>query len=297
MAPAVTTGTPAPGAAPSAVPTGAGAQIAVGAWAHPSGSTGTSSQGIATLESQLGRRFDISLHYDAWSSSFPSADERTDRSLGRTPEVSWNCGGTNADVAAGKYDALIATKAAQMAAYGAPILLRYMWEFNLPSSADNRTVCVDALRDSGGYFNSSDFVAAWLRIHGIFAAAGATNVAFVWNPSGSATTSAVPYWPGDAAVDWIGIDAYDHHGAGLAATLQPGYAAYANLGSGSKPVIIAETGCITGQATYLSGTSRAMLAAQFPKIHAISYFDAVGPQGNWSFTTAGMAAFKIFVEQ
>jgi len=280
--------------APTPLPTGAGAEIAVGAWAHPSGSTGTSSQGLATLEGQIGRRLDISVHYDPWSSTFPSADERVDRSLGRTPEVSWNCGGTNADVAAGKYDALIATKAAQMAAYGAPILLRYMWEFNLSTSANNRTACVDAVRDSGGYFNASDFVAAWLHIHGIFAAAGATNVAFVWNPSGSTEPSAVPFWPGDAAVDWIGIDAYDRHGAGLAATLQPGYAAYANLGSGSHPVIIAETGAIADQATYLNGTSRAMLAAQFPKIRAISYFDALGPQGDWSLTTAGLAAFKTF---
>jgi hypothetical protein len=291
--PAIEPGSPAP----SAALTGPGAKIEVGAWAHPSGSTGTSSQDIAALENQIGRHFDISLHYDAWAAPFPSPGERIDRSVGRTPEVSWNCGGSNAAVAAGQYDAVITAKATQMAAYGAPILLRYLWEFNLPSSANNRTACIDPARDLGGYFNPGDFVAAWLRIHGIFAAAGATNVQFVWNPNSSTTRSAAQFWPGDATVDWVGIDAYDHGGAGLAATLAPGYAAYANLGTGSHPVIVGETGAGTGQATYLDGASRAMLAAQFPKIRALSYFDAIGPAGNWSFTAPGLAAFKIFATQ
>jgi hypothetical protein len=270
------------------------AGLRIGAWANPPNSTGTSAQKIAVLESQIGRRFDISLHYDAWDQSFPSADETDDLIRGRTPEVSWSCGATDASVAAGEQDALISARARQMAAYGAPILLRYKWEFNLAATSNGRTACYDPARDTNGYFNAGDFIAAWQHIRAIFTAQGASNVAFVWNPSGGSTVSGVDYWPGDAFVDWIGIDIYDVDGVGLASTFAGPYALYAGLGNGTHPVIVAETGAMSDQATYLDANSRALLATQFPKIAAVTYFDAVGPRGNWSFTPAGLASFAAF---
>jgi hypothetical protein len=283
---------------PSAAP-GIAASIEVGAWVKPPDLSGTAAQNIAVLESEIGRRLDISLHYDPFAATFPSTDELADKVAGRIPEVSWDCGGTDADVAAGRYDATIAAEARNMAAFGSQILLRYKWEFNLPTSSNNRSECIDPATDADGYFSAAEFVAAWRHIHDIFRAANATNVLFLWNPdAGSGSPSALPYWPGDAYVDWIGIDAYDGAGRGLVATLGPGYAAYASLGTGTHPFAVGETGTTAPyQTAYLNGNSRAILAAHFPTLQALSYFDAAGPIENWSFTPAGLASFKAFVDR
>jgi mannan endo-1,4-beta-mannosidase len=248
------------------------------------------------LEAQIGRTFDLSVHYDSWASTFPSAEELDDRTHGRTPEVSWGCGVTDATVASGGADAVVAAKAQQMAAFGAPILLRYKWEFNLPDTVNNRSVCADPSIDQNGYFDPATFVAAWIHIHDVFVAAGASNVSFDWNPS-SGKLDAAPYWPGDAYVDRIGIDVYDLGGGTLANTLAAPYAEYVSVGTLPHPIVIGETGAVGNQASYLDGSSRAILAKQFPMIEAICYFDAAGPRADWSFTPQGLASFTIFANQ
>ncbi len=57
----------------------------------------------------------------------------------------------------------------------------------------------------------AEFVAAWRRIHNLFAQAGASNVIWVWNPNDIFPVPQVqlqPYYPGNAYVDWIGITRY-----------------------------------------------------------------------------------------
>jgi endoglucanase len=270
------------------------ANLKIGAWVNPTGSTGSSSQKIAALETQIGHTFDISLHYDAWTANFPSSDESTDRAVGRIPEVGWKCGVSDATVASGGADAVIAPRAAQMAAYGHPIFLRFDWEFNLPYAMANRTICADA-SDTGGYFDPTNFIAAWRHIHDLFVAAGATNVAFVWNPTVGGT-DATPYWPGDAYVDWVGIDAFDTSGKGIVTTLNVPYAKYATMGNGLHPVMVGETGGLqSNQPTYLDAASRTILAQNFPLVRAISYFDAPGPAEDWSLTPTGITSFAAFV--
>lgn len=56
------------------------------------------------------------------------------------------------------------------------------------------------------------FISAWQRVYGLFQAAGATNVAFVWCPNSNSPfdpNSWRQYYPGDAYVDWVGVDAYN----------------------------------------------------------------------------------------
>ncbi len=283
---------------PTVLPTSSpsAARVAVGAWVDPPGSSGTSAQRIAALEATLGHKFDVSVHYDGWALKFPSADELDDRVNGRTPEVSWSCASTDASIVSGAQDAIITQKAQQMLAYGAPILLRYKWEFNLPDTTNGRTNCADSTRDVNGYFDPSEFVAAWQHIHAIFAAVGATNVAFVWNPSAGGNPGSA-YWPGDASVDWVAVDIYDFTGRGLAATLSGPYAAYAPMGTGTHPFLIAETGAAANQGTYVDGTTRTLLALQFPQVRALTYFDAQGPEGNWSLTPSGLSSFATFINQ
>lgn len=60
------------------------------------------------------------------------------------------------------------------------------------------------------------FKAAWRRVHKIFAHVGANNVIWSWDPShqyeevapGKVATPASEWYPGNAYVDWVGVDGY-----------------------------------------------------------------------------------------
>jgi hypothetical protein len=59
-----------------------------------------------------------------------------------------------------------------------------------------------------------EFRAAWKRVHAIFHKAGASNVRFVFSPnvmwrSGNFEKEILPYYPGDAYVDVVGLDGYN----------------------------------------------------------------------------------------
>jgi len=57
----------------------------------------------------------------------------------------------------------------------------------------------------------ADYIAAWKRIVSRFRSLGVTNAEWVWSPnviSGSATDFS-PWYPGDAYVDWTGLDGYN----------------------------------------------------------------------------------------
>ena len=146
---------------------------------------------------------------------------------------------------AGKYDAFLRQWARDAKADGRRILLRFGFEPN------------------GDWFTWSGdpkaYVTAWRRAHGIFKTVGAANVEWVWAPN----IVSVPdtpdndmgrYYPGDAYVDWVGIDGYnfgDHHDrwhrwqsfddvfGEVLARFAKSHAA--------KPVMIAEFGCAPGK--------------------------------------------------
>ncbi len=227
---------------------------------------------IDQLETAIGRTLDYSLHYEYLAETFPNAAEMADAASGRTPMISLHCG-VAADIGSGTLDAQIDARATAYAAFGKPVLLRYCWEMNLQMRGVTPT----------------DFVAAWKRMHDRTIARGANNVLWFFCPSHG---TGLAYYPGDAYVDYAGWDAYDDRGAGLAATMGPPYSAYTSI---NKPFIVGETGAMASlnQATYLDGSSRALLTGQFPKIVGITYFDASGAV-DWSLSPAGLAAFKAF---
>ena len=190
------------------------------------------------LESVIGRRFALHMHYRNFIDPLVSADELADWSFGRIPVESWNCfigkntlglpagGASNFDIASGKYDAQITARASAVAAFGRPMFVRYLWEMNLPKSNLSRSGCNDTIggnpHPDGSYFDPGAFARAWNRIIALFSAAGATNVTFVWNPnadSNNGTPVGHPltgYFPGaDPAAnvaEIAGIDVYDRTG-------------------------------------------------------------------------------------
>jgi hypothetical protein len=91
------------------------------------------------------------------------------------------------------------------------------------------------------------FIAAWRHIHDIFVTEGATNVIWSWDPSHQYRyrgSRASRWYPGDAYVDWVGIDGYLRRGQTVAQVFSTQLRDIRRVTS--KPVYFAETGVAGG---------------------------------------------------
>jgi hypothetical protein len=246
---------------------------------------------IEALESKIGRKFAIGLHYYGWKMAWPNQEMEQDAAAGRIPLVSWNCGATDADVAAGLQDDILVARAHAARAYGRPIFLRWYWEFNLPEN-QHTGMCLGM--ESSLAKQQSDFIAAWRHMWNVFQREGATNVVFVWNPNSTVPKGALDpkgFYPGPEYVDWIAWDKYDQIGGtsfdDLFADFIQGY------GGMGKPLMIGETGAHPAfQAKFLAEAAAAVKGPD-AKIKAIVYFDAPGHRPlPWTLSAEGIEALK-----
>lgn len=108
-------------------------------------------------------------------------------------------GATLSSAAAGEYDAEFSKVGALLVAKGqANAIIRLGWEFNgnwYPWAADKDAV---------------SFVGAFRHVVGVLRAVPGQHFRIVWNPAlGTGTVSPQALWPGNDAVDLIGIDFYN----------------------------------------------------------------------------------------
>ena len=260
VAAAVTTPTPTPPPPPTATPTPTptpapttptvtGGTCSVSAKLVPSCGTwwGVYSSRWATLESDIGRHFDVIMEYKDFSDAsgpgiFPNA---ADVSMGssRILFFAWQSqvfsGHTQipwAQIANGSYDTVVRDAAARIKAYGKPVLLGFEPE-------------QDRMMTKG---TAPQYIAAFRHLHDVFAAVGATNAVWVWTSTGylGAGNDALiaSLYPGSAYVDWVGYDPYNFYGCpntswkNFQQTVAPFYTFAQSKGWGSKPFIIPETG-------------------------------------------------------
>jgi len=106
------------------------------------------------------------------------------------------------DIAVGKYDRHIRSFASAARRTEQTVLLRFAHEMN----GDWYPWCEhhDPRQTAEAY------VSAWRRIHRVFAEAEAKNVQFVWSVNFEPALRLDRFYPGDAYVDWIGVDMYNH---------------------------------------------------------------------------------------
>jgi hypothetical protein len=274
--------------------------VYLGAWVNPErrfthGVPG--SQELAQLpqfDSLAGRRMAILGLYAKWTQPAPLSTLNAIANYGAIPLLSWNCGDTNANVAAGTDDQLIVAYAQALKQYGKPLFLRWHWEMNLPSHPQ----CGDS---------PSNYIAAWRHIWAIFKAQHADNVAFVWCPSASKSQYAsnfADYYPGNSYVDWIAGDAYSrtYQGSPDFPKLWRPFYDWARRANPAGPIMVAETGTggdATGsakgqiQATYLDSALKAIASGgPMNAIQAFIYFDAPSTAGGWDLENGqGSKAF------
>jgi hypothetical protein len=262
---------------------------------------------IRNLDTQINRHSDIVHWYAQWgdpgSGTF-SANQpwmlnavRNYSSVGVTgsmPLITWEAwgpapytSGNNTfplkNIAAGTYDAYIDSWANGLEAYGGSVLLDvfhemdgnwYPWGYGINGNTQ------------------ADLIAAYRHVHDRFVLAGASNVQFVfnpnaWNPAGVDQSS---FYPGDAYVDWLAIDAYNWGSTWgswepLAQVLSDVHV-YNRLAAlnATKPMMLAEWASAEPVAGDPPGVSKGQwivdavqaLANQFPRVTSIVWFSATG---------------------
>src|ERR1700736_5959117 len=252
---------------------------------------------IRNLDTQLNRHAEIVHWYAQWgdtgSGSFKANQPKllnivhTYNSVGVTgsiPLINWEPWGphysaTVADfpltaIAAGQFDAYIDSWATGLRAIPYPVLLNFGHEMN-----GNWYPWGNGVNGN----TAAQYVAAYQHVHDRFVVAGATNVKFVWNPDQWSTSgiSAAAFYPGDGAVDWMAIDAYNWNSSWRTpyADIQGVYGQIAPLNT--KPIMLAETGSQfappagatpPSQAAWITALAQT-LPRSFPRIRAVVWFN------------------------
>jgi Glycosyl hydrolase family 26 len=149
------------------------------------------------FERHAGKKVAILAQGQGWA-AFDKAKMDATSARGAIPLVTMGLeGATLEEVVNGKQDAAIRGWAQAAKAWGHPFLFAPWWEMN------------------GAWYpwgRSPQYVPAWRHFHDLVVQEGATNVTWTWlvnsiwsDPESDPT----PYYPGDAYVDWTGLDSYN----------------------------------------------------------------------------------------
>jgi len=214
----------------------------------------------------------------SWSSqSIPSSKEEPDFQL--------------SDVIAGAYDSYIREWAEDARDWGHPFFLRFNWEMN-----GNWFPWAEGVNGN----QAGEYVAAWRHVHDIFTAVGATNATWVWCPNidpGGKFTSLASLYPGDAYVDWTGLDGYNWGPkkggwAGFDNLYRSTYATIAESVAPAKPLMIGEMGSTENggsKATWI-GEALAAIPSEYPQVRGVLWFDKFDDGMDWPIETSSDSA-------
>lgn len=131
----------------------------------------------------------VAYDYEAYGEPFPMNWARREADRGRAIQIAWE----PSDIYAVRDDAYLNRWAEDAGASRAPIFLRFGGEMN--------GFWTPWGRDPAAYRR------AFRLVHAVMARY-APNVAMVWAPNAVPTTNLDEYYPGDDAVDWVGISLY-----------------------------------------------------------------------------------------
>jgi len=137
----------------------------------------------------------------------------------------------------------------------------------------------------------SSFVAMWDHVRSIFAAEGATNVTWIWNPNVGASDGITADYPGNAEVDVVGLDGYNYAARegvpwrSAASVLQPSLDVLRDLAP-TKPEWIGETATSEpapvetaageGKAGWITHLGTDLLNGSWSHVVGFSYYDIAG---------------------
>jgi hypothetical protein len=245
--------------------------------------------------------------------SFPTTPMDDIRGHGSIPVLSWSSQAIPStlsqpdfqlsDVISGRYDDYIAKFATEAREWGHPFFLRFNWEMN-----GNWFPWAEGVNGN----QPGESAAAWRHVHDIFAAAGATNVSWVWCPfvdPGGSMTDLSSLYPGDAYVDWTGLDGYNW---GTNPASPRGWRSFDQLFrrtydeivedvAPSKPMMLAEVGSseLGGSKADWIRDALTRVPTEYQQIRALLWFDKFDDDMDWPIETSAPAttAFAEGVQQ
>jgi hypothetical protein len=223
-----------------------------------------------TFEHQIGHSLRIVHVYHRWGSPFPTSADRYFVDHGKVLLLTWGGAPDTKAIIAGRDNAMIRATALALKALGHPVLLEFRHEMDRPNL-------------QWTIHGPADYIAAWDHIRAIFRAVGATNVSWVWCPTGYGfqVGRAQAFYPGNKEVNWICADEYATSPTQSLSQAAGPFLRWA--AHHAKPVILGEFavgGSPRGWASWLTAAGK--LARSDPQIKAMAYFDANGTnsQGN-----------------
>jgi beta-mannanase len=264
---------------------------------------------IEGFESEAGVSPKIAMYYQDWNPNWSTAlvdpkilDPIYER--GVVPMISWTPYRATHDlrdqpayrlrrIVAGAFDPYIKRAAAEAAALGKPLLVNLAPEMNGSWFSYGAGVQGNTPRE---------FRQMWRHVVGIFRAAGADDVRWVWSPNiyGKNTVHPfAPFYPGDSWVDVVGLDGYNWGYSRRTAweSFQKLFGlSYAALtGLTTKPIIVSETASAErggSKATWIEGMGEAV-ERRMPRIRAIVWFDRV-KERDWKIDSSpsSLSAFQ-----
>jgi hypothetical protein len=264
----------------------------------------TQMRALAEFEALVGHEQEAVLFFHAWASNtgplgFPASGLRPYADAGKTPIVTWEmrnhqATGTEAKynydaLLRGDHDAYVRSYANQVEAFGSEVYMRPFHEMN------------------GKWYDWGDGVngntpaksaEAFRYLDRIFAEEGATNAKFLWNPNvaGPVLPASAPladFYPGDAAVDLIGLDGYNWGDARSMPWYSPeqvfgnSYGQVAALPS-SDPIAIIETAThpTPGDKAAWIDDLRTTVPEKFPRIDLVMWFQSNQEGALWRTDTS-----------
>lgn len=258
----------------------------------------------------VGRMPAIVVMQQSWAESYNMFPTRCLAAVVRRraiPMVSWFSGGHAANeltfkltrIIDGNLDSYITKWATDAKAWGDPFFLRFDAEMN-----GNWTAWGTGPNTPNGN-TPGQFIAAWRHVHRIFTQVGATNAIWVWSPNlvSKHSPDLRSVYPGDAYVDWVGLDGFNDGtdtNAGLGgwqsfdALFAQSYKSLAALTR--KPMIVAETGSAElggNKAIWITQALLDTVPNHFPRLKAVLWFDA-NKETDWrvNSSAATLAAFR-----
>jgi beta-mannanase len=283
--------------------------IALGAHITNGGAFPYDPSALDRYNTLVGQPAKIAMWYVPWANAgyntYVPAHVDAAIARGAVPMITWEPhdwnGGVNqpnyqlSDINSGTYDAYIRQFARDVSAHGKPIYLRFAHEMNGTFYSWHPRVNGNA---SGG----AEYIAAWKRVHGIFAQEGATNVTWVWSPNVEyqGTTPVAQMYPGDAYVDWLGIDGYNWgtiNGGSWQSFDSVFASTYANVTAISqKPLMIGEMAAPEeggDKAAWIRETFLEAIPNRYPRIEAVVWFHRT-KETNWGVdsSSASLEAYR-----
>lgn len=246
----------------------------------------------ATFESTVGKKIHIQAIFVGGTDDFPSEYGATVRDQGKVLAIFWEPTGVSLDsVNAGTLDGAITQFAAGAKNYGGPIIFLPFHEMNGNWDSWDGTV---------GTNTPAKLIAAWKHVHDLFA--GATNVKFGWAVNSdsvpdTAANSIGAYYPGDAYVDYVGVDGFNFgdpwqsFDSVFATALQ-------QLNTYGKPVYIFSMASAagTGKAAWITDALTTQMV-KYPKIAGWIWFNQNKEQ-NWLINSdpLSLQAFQAAIQ-